>query len=150
MTSIQATPAIEIGAVDTGSSGTPISKRLDALPHALAAARADVPGFEAIIAGSGPETDAARRAVEAAGVADAVRFAGRVPDDELDKITYQNAMRWYSYDPFAHIPKEQATVAALRARAVEHDVAIRSFDKGRFEISHTGVDLATITGRATA
>jgi hypothetical protein len=29
-------------------------------------------------------------------------------------------------------------------------VAIRSFDKGRFEITRTGVDLATITGRATA
>jgi hypothetical protein len=29
-------------------------------------------------------------------------------------------------------------------------VATRSYDKGRFEISHTGVDLATITGRATA
>ncbi|MFM0739432.1 MFS transporter [Paraburkholderia xenovorans] len=32
MTSIQATPAIEVGAVETGSGGTPISKRLDALP----------------------------------------------------------------------------------------------------------------------
>jgi predicted TIM-barrel fold metal-dependent hydrolase len=76
--------------------------------------------------------------------------AADVPDDELAKITYANAMRWYSYDPFAHIPKDQATVAALRARAAGHDVAIRSFDKGRFEITRTGVDLATITGRATA
>jgi predicted TIM-barrel fold metal-dependent hydrolase len=73
-----------------------------------------------------------------------------VPDDELDKLTHQNAMRWYSYDPFAHIPKEEATVRALRAKAAGHDVAIRSYDKGRFEITGTGVDLATITGRATA
>jgi predicted TIM-barrel fold metal-dependent hydrolase len=73
-----------------------------------------------------------------------------VPDDELAKITHQNAMRWYSYDPFAHIPKEEATVGALRARAVGHDVSIRSFDKGRFERTGQGADLATITGRATA
>lgn len=73
-----------------------------------------------------------------------------VSDEDLDKMTYQNAMRWYSYDPFVHIPKEEATVGALRAKAAGHDVAIRSYDKGRFEISHTGVDLATITGKATA
>ena len=34
----------------------------------------------------GPETDTARRAVEAAGLATVVRFAGRVPDDELDAL----------------------------------------------------------------
>lgn len=73
-----------------------------------------------------------------------------VPDDDLDKITHLNAMRWYSYDPFAHVPREEATVAALRARAAGHDVAIRSFDKGRFERSGKGVDLGTITGKATA
>jgi predicted TIM-barrel fold metal-dependent hydrolase len=39
-----------------------------------------------------------------------------VPDNEAAKITYENAMRIYQYDPFAHIPKEQATVGALRAQ----------------------------------
>ncbi|MGH2686054.1 MAG: amidohydrolase family protein [Actinomycetota bacterium] len=76
--------------------------------------------------------------------------AADVPDDELDKITYQNAMRWYSYEPFAHIPKEEATVGALRRKAAGHDVSIRSFDKGRFERTHKGVDLGTITKAATA
>ncbi|MDX6225616.1 MAG: fatty-acyl-CoA synthase, partial [Frankiales bacterium] len=38
-----------------------------------------------------------------------------VPRADLDKITHENAMRWYSYDPFAHIAKEDATVGALRA-----------------------------------
>jgi hypothetical protein len=76
--------------------------------------------------------------------------ATEVPDAELDKITYQNALRWYSYDPFAHVPKAEATVGALRAKASGHDVAIRSFDKGRFERTGQGVDLATITRRATA
>ena len=73
-----------------------------------------------------------------------------VPDDELDKITYQNALRWYSYDPFAHVPKAEATVGALRAKAAGHDVSIRSFDKGRFERTGKGVDLGTMTARATA
>ncbi|WP_216906012.1 amidohydrolase family protein [Nocardia noduli] len=49
-----------------------------------------------------------------------------VPDDEIDKITHQNAMRWYSFDPFQHIPREQATVGALRKAAEGHDVSIRA------------------------
>jgi predicted TIM-barrel fold metal-dependent hydrolase len=76
--------------------------------------------------------------------------AADVPDDELEMITYQNAMRWYSYDPFAHIAREEATVGALRARAAGHDVSIRSYDHGRFERSRKGVDLGTITKAATA
>ena len=28
-----------------------------------------------------------------------------VPDDELDKITHENAMRWFRFDPFAHRAK---------------------------------------------
>jgi predicted TIM-barrel fold metal-dependent hydrolase len=73
-----------------------------------------------------------------------------VPDDELAKITYENAMRWYSFDPFAHRSKEQSTVGALRAEAGDHDVSVRSYDKGRFERTGKGVDLATITAKATA
>ncbi|MGW4927850.1 glycosyltransferase family 4 protein [Agromyces sp. NPDC004153] len=67
-------------------------KRLDALPPALAAARVAVPRLEAVVAGSGPETDAARRAAEASGVAGAVRFAGRVPDDELERLMGEAAV----------------------------------------------------------
>ena len=49
-----------------------------------------------------------------------------VPDDEINKMTYENAMRWYSFDPFTHIRREQATVGALRKAAEGHDVSIRS------------------------
>jgi predicted TIM-barrel fold metal-dependent hydrolase len=42
-------------------------------------------------------------------------------DTEINKITYQNAMRWFRYNPFEHIPKEQATVGALRALASDVD-----------------------------
>jgi predicted TIM-barrel fold metal-dependent hydrolase len=54
------------------------------------------------------------------------KYLAGVPDDEIAKITHQNAMRIFDYDPFAHVPKEQATVGALRARAAGHDVAERS------------------------
>jgi predicted TIM-barrel fold metal-dependent hydrolase len=56
----------------------------------------------------------------------AVFAANAVPDDEIDKITHRNAMRWYSFDPFAHVPKAQASVGALRAKAAGHDVSIMS------------------------
>ncbi|MBV8386989.1 MAG: amidohydrolase, partial [Acidimicrobiia bacterium] len=38
-----------------------------------------------------------------------------VPDDEINKITYENATRIFRYDPFATIPKDTATVGGLRA-----------------------------------
>ncbi len=44
-------------------------------------------------------------------------------DEEIDKITHQNAMRLFSYDPFAHLPKEQCTVGALRAQATDVDTS---------------------------
>ena len=61
-------------------------KRLEALPPALAVARASIPDLCAVIAGVGPETDAVRRVAEAAGVEGAMRFVGRVDDDRLDAL----------------------------------------------------------------
>ncbi len=49
-----------------------------------------------------------------------------VPDDEINKMTHLNAMRWYSFDPFTHVPRAQATVGALRAASAEHDVSIQA------------------------
>jgi hypothetical protein len=42
-----------------------------------------------------------------------------VPDDEIDKVTHQNAMRAFHYDPFAHRPREACTVGALRAEVAD-------------------------------
>lgn len=52
-----------------------------------------------------------------------------VTDSEAAKITHENAMRWYSFDPFAHVPRERATVGALRRQAASHDVSIRSMSR---------------------
>jgi predicted TIM-barrel fold metal-dependent hydrolase len=38
-----------------------------------------------------------------------------VPDDEIAKMSHENAMRTYRFDPFQHRPKERCTVGALRA-----------------------------------
>ncbi|TDT98361.1 putative TIM-barrel fold metal-dependent hydrolase [Streptomyces sp. 846.5] len=49
-----------------------------------------------------------------------------VSDSDINKMTHENAMRWYSFAPFAHVPREQATVGALRKLAKGHDVSIKS------------------------
>ena len=76
--------------------------------------------------------------------------AAGVPDDELHKMTHENAMRWYSFDPFRHRTKERSTVGALRSEVLGHDIEIRPYDKGRFERSGTGIDIGALASRATA
>ena len=49
-----------------------------------------------------------------------------VPDDEINKITHENAMKLYHFEPFKHIPKEQCTVGALRNSVAGHDVSIQA------------------------
>jgi hypothetical protein len=44
-----------------------------------------------------------------------------LPDEEIEKITWRNACDFYRFDPFGHIPREQATVGALRALASDVD-----------------------------
>ncbi len=78
------------------------------------------------------------------------RVAAGVSDAELNKITYENAMRWFSYDPFVGRTREQSTVGALRAGVAGHDVSTHSFDKGRFERNRKGADLGKLAKAATA
>ena len=42
-----------------------------------------------------------------------------VPAADAAKITHENAMRIFRYDPFAHRPKAQSTVGALRAEVAD-------------------------------
>ncbi|MGZ8766563.1 MAG: amidohydrolase family protein, partial [Acidimicrobiia bacterium] len=72
-----------------------------------------------------------------------------VPRADLDKITHENAMRWYRFDPFAHRAKGDCTVGALRAEVTDHDVATRSMDQGRFERPALP-SLGELAARATA
>ncbi len=47
-----------------------------------------------------------------------VLIANSVPDDDINKMTHENAMRWYSFDPFAHVPREQVAGAEFGHGAV--------------------------------
>jgi predicted TIM-barrel fold metal-dependent hydrolase len=79
-----------------------------------------------------------------------VSVADDVSDADLAKITHENAMRWYSFDPFTDRDRECCTVRALRAEAAGHDVAVRSYDKGRFVRTGAGTDLRKLAEQATA
>lgn len=78
------------------------------------------------------------------------RVASEVPDDELSRISYENACAWYSFDPFTHRKPADATVRALRAEAAGHSVAVRSYDKGRITREGRGADLGKLAQRASA
>jgi predicted TIM-barrel fold metal-dependent hydrolase len=75
--------------------------------------------------------------------------AADVPDADLHKIGFENACRWYSFDPFAHRTREQCTVKVLRAEAEGHDVSTKAYDKGRFT-RQVGADLGELAKQATA
>jgi predicted TIM-barrel fold metal-dependent hydrolase len=47
-------------------------------------------------------------------------------DEEINKITWQNACNFYQFDPFEFISREQATVGALRALATDVDTTPRT------------------------
>jgi predicted TIM-barrel fold metal-dependent hydrolase len=87
---------------------------------------------------------------------EAMQYLDVLPDDEIDKITHLNAMRHYQYDPFTHIPREDATVGALRKRAEGWDVSpkpmphVREAWLAAREKSHRlgGVTIGTALGRA--
>jgi predicted TIM-barrel fold metal-dependent hydrolase len=70
--------------------------------------------------------------------------------DEVDKITHENAMRWYSFDPFTHRARDASTVAALRAEATGHDVSIRSLDGGRHTTAQKGIEIGELATRSSA
>lgn len=51
-------------------------------------------------------------------------------DTQIDKVTHLNAMRFFNFDPFKSIKKEDLTVAALRKLAVEQKVDVTPRSSG--------------------
>jgi hypothetical protein len=64
----------------------------------------------------------------------------RCTDEEIDKITHRNALRFFGYDPFAYVPRADATVGALRAQATHVDTSTTSRDeyRRRYELARAG------------
>jgi predicted TIM-barrel fold metal-dependent hydrolase len=56
----------------------------------------------------------------------AMKYLAPLADDEINRITHENAMRLFQFDPFSVIPRDQCTVGALRAQAVDWDVSTQS------------------------
>jgi hypothetical protein len=46
-------------------------------------------------------------------------------------MTHETAMKLYHFAPFQHVPKDQATVGALRKAAEGHDVSIKALSHER-------------------
>jgi hypothetical protein len=46
-------------------------------------------------------------------------------------ITWENSARFFNWDPFKHIPKDQTTVGALRSLSTDVDTAETSKDEYR-------------------
>ena len=65
--------------------------------------------------------------------------AGVTDDEELHKITWENACRFFDWDPFKHTPREQATVGALRGLATDVDVTRVSKDVWRERNEAAGI-----------
>ena len=64
-------------------------------------------------------------------------------DRSIAKITHENAMRHFRFDPFATRPREQCTVAALRASAADVDVSPRPGGARRTEAKATNATYLT-------
>jgi len=54
-------------------------------------------------------------------------------DEEIDMITWKNVARFFGYDPFKHIAKQDATVGALRARAAAAGVDTSETPKAEYK-----------------
>jgi len=67
--------------------------------------------------------------------------ATQLSDEDTDKVTWENAARWYQFDPFEHRTREECTVGALRAQAVDVDTTPREY--GALEHSHGLIQNAT-------
>ena len=71
--------------------------------------------------------------------------AAELSDEEIDKVTWQNAARWYQLDPFEHRALSECTVDSLRAQAIDVDITPREY--GASDHTHRiGQDVSTFLG----
>ncbi|MCL2584948.1 MAG: amidohydrolase [Streptosporangiales bacterium] len=83
----------------------------------------------------------------------AMQYLSALSREEIDKITHLNAMRHFQYDPFAHVPRAEATVAALRGQSAGWDVSVRATRHLRPESTRAAgnaADAIAMMGRAAA
>jgi predicted TIM-barrel fold metal-dependent hydrolase len=54
-----------------------------------------------------------------------------IPDDVINKVTYQNAARFFNFDPFSRRKPQECKVKALRAESADWDISVQSGFKHR-------------------
>ncbi|MBA3654784.1 MAG: amidohydrolase [Actinobacteria bacterium] len=69
-----------------------------------------------------------------------------VPDDEVNKMTHENAMRFFRFDPFAVRPRDECTVGALRAQATDVDLGFKRTGKVS---DGKGVSITSLAAKAS-
>jgi len=76
---------------------------------------------------------------------------------QIDKVTHENAMKFFRFDPFKHHKRQDITVGALRAQAAAAgvDITPRSFGQkilaeGEERRPVTSGDIAAMTARNDA
>jgi predicted TIM-barrel fold metal-dependent hydrolase len=79
----------------------------------------------------------------------AMKYLDGVSDAEVAKITHENATRLFRFDPFAHRPREQCTVAALRAEATDVDTSLTPRKAGAARKPTFASDLAALSERGS-
>lgn len=77
-------------------------------------------------------------------------YLGAVSDEDIAKITHENALRIFSFDAFGRVPKEEVTVGALRAQATDVDLGYRSSARLKKEGTETVSVLTLVSGLPTA
>jgi hypothetical protein len=72
--------------------------------------------------------------------------AASVPEDEVHKITWQNACRFFGFDPFTKTAREDATVGALRARARARHIDTTRMSKHEWRARNEAAGIGVIAG----
>ena len=66
-----------------------------------------------------------------------------VPDEDINKMTHENALRIFRLDAFKHRPREKCTAAALRAESRDVDLSMKSVGGSKPPIE--GAELRPVT-----
>lgn len=67
-------------------------------------------------------------------------------DTQINKVTHENAMRFFRFDPFKHHQREELTVGALRAKAAEKGVDTRPISSGGAKPVESGAERPITSG----
>jgi hypothetical protein len=74
-----------------------------------------------------------------------MKYLDGVSDDEINKITHENAIRIFRFEPYAGRPPERCTVGALRAEAT--DVDTRNVSRAERGLPERHLEAIDILGR---